>query len=122
MTPGAREVRGRIDSRVWGASRDRNADAYPVRERAQLLERFAQLDRRRVKPREVAQERRAIRIDAEMTVGGQACRDGAYAFGECIARVGNGSTAEIERIARAVEHDLDDVRIGKLPRMTDRVR
>jgi len=34
MTPGAREVRGRIDSRLWGASRDRNADAYPVRERA----------------------------------------------------------------------------------------
>jgi hypothetical protein len=55
MASSASEVGRRIDAGMRRALRNRNADAYAMRERAQLLERFAALDRGRLEPRELLQ-------------------------------------------------------------------
>ena len=50
-----------------------------------------------------------------MPVQRQAGGDRARAAGERVARPGNRRAAEVQRVVARVEHDLDDVRVERLP-------
>ena len=87
-------------------------DADAVLERAQLLERFGPLERRRLERRQHEQGAAAIRVEADMSVE----RRPAAAR---IAGVRNGRAREVQREAAAIDDDLDDVRVGELGRVVD---
>ena len=92
-----------------------------VGERAQLLEGFSALDGDRLETAERAQEPRAVRIDAEVPVGGQPRRNRPDSPCKRVTGVRDRCAAEIERVAAAVEHDLHDVGIGELPGVANRM-
>ncbi len=93
----------------------------PVGQRAQLLESLGALYGDRLETGKRLQERRAVRIDAEVPVDGQARRYPPDSPCKRVTRVRNRRAAEIERVAGAVEDDFHDVRIGELSSVADRV-
>src|SRR5262249_6744031 len=92
--PHAPQVRGGVDPRMRRAERDRHGDAIAVCQRAQLLERLEALDGRRRKAGKPLEDPRAVGVDAEMAVDGQAAGNGADAVRKRVARPGYRRAAE----------------------------
>ena len=101
----------RVDAdRVVGGFDGLDADA--VLERAQLLERLGAFERRRLERGQHQQRAAPVGVEADVAVE----RRPAAAR---IARVGNRRARKIQREAGAIDHHLDDVRVGQLGRRVD---
>ena len=107
------QIRRGVDPRVRGTACDDDRDAIAMGEGAQLLECFGALERDRSQSRVRSQERRAVRVNAEMTIGREAARDAPDSPCEGVARVWNDGAAEVQGIAGVIEDDLHDIGIGE---------
>src|SRR5450631_1794483 len=110
-----------VDARRRRAARNADDDAVSVPQRAQLLKSLETLDRRRTERRVMAQEAHPVGVEAVMAIQRQPERNFLRSGGEIVARPWDRRAAEVQRVAVAVEHDLDHVRIERLGRIVDQV-
>src|SRR5258706_15451500 len=116
------EIFGSVDAGLEGTVPKRYRNTMAVCECAQLLERCEALGVggcQRGVAREVS---RAVGVDADVAIGGQARGKGAARGGEGVAGIWNRRPREVERVPARVEDHLDDVGVEERLGRGDRVR
>ena len=108
------QIPRRIDAWAWSLICDMNSNGVPMPEGAQLLKRLGLFGRRRRQVRELAQEPRAITIDADMSQRLVRRTPGCMPSFCTGTAIRDGGAAEIAGPRTPIQHDFDDVWIVEI--------
>src|SRR3990167_4235033 len=118
-----RQIVGGVDALPGGLCTHMDRDAFAMPKHAQLLQRFGQFQGRGLQRRKVAQESRAVGVDADVAQRrGRGQGVPVRCIGHAITPPCNGRPAEVQRGLCAVEHHLDNVRVEEIGHLVDGVR